>query len=242
MPLDRDRPHQSLAVALAKAIAGALFLVLVVLTLLSRVAHAQASTTPSTPKPTAPATAAGPDADKDESVGGALKRSADRHGLWGSLGLGRGSAGLSCSTCAGETTKAYSLTGTIGLRVTPKFLVGVESFAWLDVVGGGVDRIARGTYLIARSYPFSSRVFVHGGLGVASFEVNDGEVAFSTRSPSMSLGLGFDWRLGGFTLTPAITAIMSTGGPLTSDRTNNAVTDNAQLGMLRTSVALSWFR
>ncbi len=158
------------------------------------------------------------------------------------MGIGRGPAGLSCEACADESTRAYSLQGTLGLRVTPNFLVGVETFAWLDVVGGGVDRIARGTQLIVRSYPFSSRLFLHGGLGLASFEVNDGEVAFATRSPSMSLGLGFDWRLSGFTVTPAITAMMSTGGPLTSDRTGNAVTENAQLGMLRTSVSLSWFR
>ena len=115
---------------------------------------------------------------------------------------------------------------------------------WLDVIGrGGVDRIARGTYLIAHLYGFgSSRAFLQGGLGVASFRVTDGDVGFKTRSPSLSLGAGYDWRMGGLTATPMIAAIMSTGGRLTSDRTGNAITENARLGLLRSSVSLSWFR
>ncbi len=179
----------------------------------------------------------------DDGVVAALRRSADRHGLWGTLGLGRASAGLNCDACARESTRAYALHGAIGIRLSSRFLVGAESFAWLDVIGGGVDRIARGTYLIARSYPFSSsRLFLHGGLGVASFQVNDGEVAFLTRSPSLALSAGYDWPVGGLTVTPAITALTSTGGRLNSDRTGNAITENARLGLLRTSVALSWFR
>ncbi len=179
----------------------------------------------------------------EPTVGAALRRAADKHGVWGSVGVGQGRAGLDCTTCASKQTKAYSLQGTIGMRVTPRFLIGVETFAWLDVIGGGVDRIARGNYVIARSYPVrTSRLFLHGGLGVASFEVNDGEVAFKTRSPSLSMGLGYDWRLGGLSLTPSVTAIGSTGGRLNSDRTGNAITDNARLGYLRSALAFSWYR
>lgn len=220
----------SLALVLARSLAFALLLALVALSALSEVVKAQSASSTTT-------------ASAEPSVGAALRRSADRHGLWGSIGVGRGSAGLNCEACANESTRAYSLQGTIGLRVTPRFLVGAETFAWLDVIGGGVDRIARGTYLIARSYPFAtSRIFLNGGLGVASFQVNDGEVAFKTQSPSLSLAAGFDWAVGGLTVSPSITAITSTGGRLNSDRTGNAITENARLGLLRTSVALSWFR
>ncbi len=220
----------SLPVVLARSVALALLLALVALSALSDLARAQSASTTTSPA-------------AEPSVGAALRRSADRHGLWGSIGLGRGSAGISCEACANETTRAYSLQGTIGLRVSPRFLVGAETFAWLDVIGGGVDRIARGTYLVARAYPFqSSRIFLNGGLGVASFQVNDGEVAFKTQSPSLSLAAGFDWAVGGLTISPSIAAITSTGGRLNSDRTGNAITENARLGLLRSSVALSWFR
>lgn len=222
-------PRASLPVALASAIAFALF---VALAALAQVARAQPSPAPSKAS-----------VKEDASVGAALRRSADRHGLWGSVGVGRASAGLDCETCAREATRAYAFHGTIGVRLSPRFLVGAETFAWLDVIGGGVDRIARGTYLIARSYPFEgSPLFLHGGLGLAGFQVNDGEVAFTTKSPSLSLAAGYDWRIGAMTLTPSITAITSTGGRLNSDRTGNAITDNARLGLLRSSLALSWFR
>lgn len=180
---------------------------------------------------------------QNAGIGSAIRQSADRHGLWGSVGVGRGDAGLNCDACVRETTKAYAIHGIIGVRLTTRFLVGVESFGWLDVMGGGTDRVARGTYLIARMYPLDgSRLFLHGGLGQASFHTTDGNVAFTTRSPSLSLSAGYDWRIGEFTLTPAVTAVTSTGGKLTSDRTDNAVTENARLNMLRTSVAISWFR
>jgi hypothetical protein len=229
-PSATDRlPRVSLPVALASAVAFVLF---VALAALAQVARAQSAPAPSKASVT-----------EDASVGAALRRSADRHGLWGSVGVGRASAGLSCEACARETTRAYAFHGTLGVRLSPRFLVGAETFAWLDVIGGGVDRIARGTYLIARSYPFEgSPLFLHGGLGLAGFQVNDGDVAFTTRSPSLSLAAGYDWRVGSMTFTPSITAITSTGGRLNSDRTGNAITDNARLGLLRSSLALSWFR
>lgn len=207
---------------------------------MARALHAQSSTTPASASPP-PRTAAS--AKADSGIGAALRRSADRHGLWGSVGVGRARAGLDCDACAEATSGAYAVHGTIGVRITPRFLAGAETFAWLDVIGGGVDRIVRGTHLIGRSYPFAhSPVFLQGGVGVASFEINDGDVAFLTRSASLSLAAGVDWRVAGMTVSPSIAAVTTTGGKLTSDRTGNAVTDNARLGLLRTSVALSWFR
>ena len=177
------------------------------------------------------------------SLAEAIRHTANRLGIWGTVGLGRASAGLHCDACATESTRAYVLDGSIGVRFTPKLLMGVETFAWLDVFGGGVDRISRGTYLVTRLYPSTShKVFLSGGVGVASFRIYDDEIGFATRSPSLSLGLGYDWRVGTVTLTPTISAVASTGAQLRSNRTNNAVAENARLSMLRTSIAFSWFR
>jgi hypothetical protein len=201
---------------------------------------AATSSAPS-PSPAPSAPAAPPSAAP--SLSAALGAWADRVGLWGSLGIGRGAAGLDCATCTDARTRAYGGHAIVGGRVTARFLVGAETFIWLDVMGGGVDRVARGTYLVARTYPSPRwRGFLHGGLGVAGFEANDGQVRFRTRSPSLSAGAGWDARLGTLMLTPSLTAIASTGGALTSDRTGNAVTERARLGLLRGAVALSWFR
>jgi hypothetical protein len=179
----------------------------------------------------------------EPTLGAALDHLADKYGLWGSVGLGRGSAGLTCAACAPGTTYAYVGNGTLGIRVSPRLLVGAETFAWMNVVGGGVDRIARGSYLIGRSYLFGrSLLFLQGGLGVASYTITDGDLGFRTKSPSASLAAGYDWRLGSVTLTPQIAAVVSTGGTLHSDRTENPIDERARLGLLRTSLAFSWYR
>lgn len=198
---------------------------------------------PAPPRAGPPPSSADTPSASAPSIADALRHTADRLGLWGSVGLGRASAGLSCSTCADESTRAYALEGKIGVRLTSRFFMGAETFAWLDVFGNGIDRIARGSYIVARLYPLAQhRLFVHGGLGVASFRVYDDEIGFMTRSPSMSLATGYDWRIGNAIVTPAIAAVASTGGELRSSRTSNAVDDNARLTMLRTSVSFSWFR
>jgi hypothetical protein len=179
----------------------------------------------------------------EPSLRDALTHLADKHGLWGSVGAGRASAGLSCEVCAKQATYAYVLNGQVGIRVAPRMLLGAETFAWLDVLGGGVDRVARGSFLIARVYPAGRRkLFVHGGVGVASYTVSDGDLGFRTRSPAVALSTGFDWRLKQMILTPTVGAVGSIGGDLHSDRTDNPVDAHARLQMLRTGLAISWFR
>jgi len=173
----------------------------------------------------------------------AVRRLADKHGVWASLGVGRGAASLDCDACAGKTERAYSVQGTLGIRLSERFLMGAETFAWLDVMGGEADRVAKGTYLVARGYMSnSSKLFLQAGGGIASFEVNDGEVKFRTRSPSVSLTGGYDWHVESITITPALTAVGSLGGDLKSDKTGNAIADDARLGLLRATISLSWFR
>lgn len=202
-----------------------------------------AQAAPSTPAPVAVPAAASSPTQADPSLRAALRALADRAGLWGSIGLARGSAGLRCATCASAQSYAYGGQAAIGVRLSPRFLVSAEQWVWLDVLGGGVDRSASGTQLVARAYPWpSSRTFVSGGLGVAGYEVDDGTVRFSTRSPSAALGVGRDARVGSVVVTPSVTALASTGGRLTSSRTGNAISEGARLGVLRGSVALSWFR
>lgn len=192
------------------------------------------------PQATTGSTSAAP---AEPTMRAAVRRLADKHGLWASLGVGRGAATLDCGACSTETTPAYSIQGTLGIRLSPQFLIGAETFAWLDVMGGQADRVARGTYLVARGYRSSkSKMFLQLGAGIASFTVDDGEVEFKTRSPSLSLTGGYDWKIDRITITPAITAVGSIGGKFKSDKTGNSIADDARLGVLRGTISLSWFR
>ncbi len=239
----------SLAVIAARSIAltlGACLVLLGAMSLLADAARAQGSAARDRSPAPAPAPSPPPSAPlaaPEPTVRSALSHLADKHGLWGSIGLGRASGSLQCDACAKRATYAYAGHASLGWRLSPTLLVGAETLAWFDVLGGGVDRIVRGTYLVGRSYLTANRsLFVHGGLGIASYTIDDGDLGFRTQSPSASLAMGYDWRLRSVVLTPTIAAVASTGGPLRSDRTTNAIAENARIGMLRTSFAISWYR
>jgi hypothetical protein len=176
----------------------------------------------------------------------AIKRDASafarRVGLWASAGGGRGTAGLHCTACRSDAAPAFTVHAAIGGRPHARFHVGVETWAWLDVIGNGVDRTARGTQVIARHYPSARRrVFVTGGLGTSRFGVDDGDNRFSASSPALSIGGGWDVPFRGAVLSPTLVMTTSTGGALRSDRTGNPVADDARLGFWRGTVAITWF-
>ncbi len=167
---------------------------------------------------------------------------AKRVGLWGAAGVGRASAGLRCAACQSDQSAAFTGTLSIGGRPHARFHVGVETWAWLDVIGNGVDRMARGTQLIARHYPFPTRAMhVTGGAGTSRFTVDDGDTRFDATSPALSLGLGWDVPYRGVLLSPSLNVVASTGGALTSSRTGNSVADNARLGLWRSTLSITWF-
>lgn len=167
---------------------------------------------------------------------------ARRIGLWASAGGGRGTAGLHCEACRPDAAPAFTVHAAIGGRPHPRFHVGIETWAWLDVIGNGVDRTARGTQVIARHYPSTRRSwFVTGGVGSSRFGVDDGTNRFSAASPALSLGSGWDLPFRGVVLSPTLVLTSSTGGALRSDRTGNPVAENARLGFWRGTVAVTWF-
>jgi hypothetical protein len=188
---------------------------------------------------------------RDSTSGGlatpaAIKRDASafarRVGLWASAGLGRGSAGLTCPACQDTQTPALTAQFAVGGRVRERFHVGVALWSWLDVVGDGVDRTARGLEVIARHYPSSdSRWFLTGGLGTSRFAIDDGDARFHASAPALSLGLGWDLPMRGVVLSPMLAITSSTGGPLRSDRTGNAIAEDARLGLWRTTLSITWF-
>ncbi len=177
---------------------------------------------------------------------GALARDArsiaHRVGLWAAVGGGRGSAGLRCSACRSESSPAFLGHLAIGGRPHERFHLGVETWVWLDVIGEGIDRTARGTQVIARHYPLATRaLFVTAGAGTSRFTVDDGNTRFAAASPALSAGFGWDMPFRGVVLSPVLTYTASTGGALTSNRTGNTVADDARLGVWRSTVAITWF-
>jgi len=191
-------------------------------------------------------TAGTPPEERGLATPSAIRRDASafarRVGLWASAGLGRGSAGLQCPACQDAASPALTAQFAVGGRVHDRFHVGVELWSWLDVLGGGVDRTARGVQVVARHYPSRvQRWYVAGGLGTSRFAIDDGDARFHASAPAMSIGVGVDLPVRGVVLSPMLAMTSSTGGPLRSDRTGNAVANDARLGLWRSTLSITWF-
>jgi len=143
-----------------------------------------------------------------------------RQGIWGSLGAGFGSHGVSCYDCIGAVreggfTTSFRLGGTIGPHAT----LGVDLIAWVKPL----DDPGRGEYAFLGAlmgelqfYPVARQGFFLLGGGGYIVDVVDDDLVLD--SPGIALGIGYDLRTGGgFSLTPQLRYLRTIdGGSLTS--------------------------
>lgn len=178
----------------------------------------------------------------EPSIRGAVAHLATKHGAWLALGGSRGAADLFCEVCTQDPTYAWSLEASAGIRLAPNLLLGVETVGWFDVFGEA-DRTMRTVTATLRSYAFGrGRPFITGGAGFARYRVREDNAGFLTKSPALTAGIGTDWRVGSATVTPHVTAVMTVGGKLQSERTQAAIAPTARAALVRTGVTLAWFR
>lgn len=189
-----------------------------------------------------PAQATRANASTEPSVRGAIAHLATKHGAWLAIGGSRGGADLFCAVCTQDPTYAWSLEATAGVRLAPSLLLGVETVGWFDVFGNA-DRTMRSVSAVLRSYAFGrQRPYLTGGAGVTRYRVREDNAGFHTQSPALTAGVGMDWRVGSATLSPHVSAVMSVGGKLQSERTNAAIDPSARAALVRTGLSLAWFR
>src|SRR2546425_12772604 len=103
-----------------------------------------------------------------------------RHGFWGAFGLGYGSNSLTCSGgCTFNSgSRGGGPTASIKLGGTPKPSVrlGGEVNVWVKDVGSGVTETVGDVSPAVCPYPSPrSGLFVEGGLGLAGFQLSQGD-------------------------------------------------------------------
>jgi len=120
-----------------------------------------------------------------------------RQGFWIGGGMGYGSMGLSCSTCAGvgregSVTGYFKLGGTLRRNI----LLGVEGNGWTKSEGSG--RITMGNFSgAAYWYPMATQgLFLKGGAGYSRLMVDDGTSTASDNGFGILGGVGYDIRAG----------------------------------------------
>ena len=127
-----------------------------------------------------------------------------RQGFWIGGGMGYGSMGLGCSTCAGVGREG-SVTGYVKLGGTLRqnILLGVESNVWTKSQGTG--RVTMGNFSgAAYWYPMPTQgLFIKGGAGYSRLAVDDGVSTASDGGFGILGGLGYDIRAGrNLSITP----------------------------------------
>lgn len=142
-----------------------------------------------------------------------------RQGFGLSLGLGQGSAGVTCDGCPFQAEdRLNGLTGylRLGGYVNPKFFAGLEGTGWMKNSDTFERRVAA-ISAVFLGYPSATAgFFVRTGAGVlrAVIEDDQGNVA-EGNGFTWQAGIGYDIPLGtGAAITPFLTYVQSMETPL----------------------------
>jgi len=120
-----------------------------------------------------------------------------RKGFWIGFGFGWGSYGLSCDGCDGLGREG-SYTGHLrmGGTLNPHLLLGGEIQGWSKSEGGATLSAGNVT-LNANYYPKpAGGFFINGGVGLSHAEVSGGGSSSGETGPGVTIGAGYDLRVG----------------------------------------------
>lgn len=134
----------------------------------------------------------------------------NREGFGISFGFGGGSGAAACDGCSGDRETGLSGYLRLGGYARPHVFVGFESNGYTKSLDG-VD-ITGGFYqAVVQWYPNASTgFFVKGGAGLMAYLETDGIDEITASALGMSVGLGYDARVGrNFSLTPFANILFS---------------------------------
>jgi hypothetical protein len=124
------------------------------------------------------------------------RRTNARQGLWVGFGLGQGSSGLSCTSCADDRFGGLSGYFRVGATLSRSVLLGIESNGWLHSDGGVDERIGFASAVLMWYPAPTGALYVKVGLGGMSYRADDGFDELTATAPSASLGVGYEFRMG----------------------------------------------
>jgi len=128
-----------------------------------------------------------------------------REGFWGAIAFGYGHADLTASPAFADSARGGSVAVDmkLGGTLSPTVRLGGEVNVWVNDVGGLTESVGNFS-AAAYFYPAPrSGFFVKGGVGLASFQLSQGNASSTTTGFGLLGGVGYDIRLGGkVSLTP----------------------------------------
>ena len=129
-----------------------------------------------------------------------------------SIGLGQGSAGVTCPECEVDIDdRVDGLSGYLraGAYLSPNVLLGLEGTGWMHNDDGFERRIAAAS-LVLLTYP-SARAgfFLRGGFGGIRAVIENDLFAVVGEGLTWQVGTGWDIAMGPIALTPWVTWVNS---------------------------------
>jgi len=161
-----------------------------------------------------------------------------REGFWIALGLGWGSATLSCDGCATTRYGSSAVTIRLGGTLNRHLLLGGELNAWSRNKSGVTETVGDMT-AVAYFYPSASGTFfIKGGVGVAVYDANTSP-KLQSGGLGVNVGVGIDLYLGRtFSLTPYASFLSAVSGNMKVGGTDTGVA--AKPNLFQAGVAVSW--
>jgi opacity protein-like surface antigen len=162
-----------------------------------------------------------------------------REGFGISFGGGLGSVGLSCDGCDFDRETAISGYLRLGGYVRPNLMIAGETNGWTKDEDG-VKGTASFISAVALWYPQpASGFYLKGGLGFSNTTIEDGADEITAAGMGISLGLGYDWRLGtNFSLTPYMNWMKSFGAEAEFNGTGTGIDLNSDV--LQIGLGFTW--
>lgn len=136
-----------------------------------------------------------------------------RSGFGLSLGMGVGSAGVTCEGCEEfEEDRMNGISGylRVGSYASPRFFVGVEGTGWMRNSDGLERRIAA-LSVVFMGYPSETTgFFVRSGFGGIRAVIEDANANTAVGTGlTWQIGVGYDIAFGAAALTPYVTFVNS---------------------------------
>jgi hypothetical protein len=162
-----------------------------------------------------------------------------RQGVFLGVGLGVGSARLSCDICRDDRNGGGAGYVRFGLTASRNILLGIETLGWYD--SGDVDQLLVAVQAIAMLYPKrTSGFYLKGGLGVSEFSAKDGDGnEVSSQAFALQVGLGLEVPVGrNLSMVPFANFLGSTGADVKFNSTVSSLSANTSLIQLGVGLTL----
>ena len=141
--------------------------------------------------------------------------------FWGGVGVGTGSARLSCDICTNDRTAGMTASAALGFGVGERVRLGVEGNAWRDKEGD-LETILWSASLVGYFHPSGTRAFwTKLGAGIMRYQADDDGDRIDANTFGLLAGVGYDIPMtGSLSVGPFVTLATSSRADLKDgDRT-----------------------